>query len=234
MIMYALIMLIAFLGLVLFSYGLSIELMFFEEVGVAIWGIYGFIPVTVYYIIGGFFLVLCALVAAFIRIRMSGCNKRFDKLKRGKGLFNFIYRDGGSTDVYGDRIPGLGFFQIPKLGIVVDTGRNPSPGSVYNFGDKKIRFALQDINYTPNPKFANFYSYLVILGFNNMTEVQDVFNGYNPDLIVKVWNNMLNREKMETAEDKLVSHVQTMSKKELRQNDKSWGRSMKERKGRFF
>lgn len=228
MIMYMLILVVAFFGVILFSYTLSEEITLFHNIGIAL-GVHDFMPVTIYYYIASIFLVLCALICTFIRIRTSGCSRRFDKLKRGIGLFHFIYRDGGSVDVYGTRIPGLGFFRIPKLGIVVDTGRKPQPGSVYNYGDKKIRFALQDINYSPNPKMTSFYTYLVNLGFNNMQEVQDVFNGYNPELIAKIWHNMLNQDALVTAEDKLVGQIQTMSKQDVHRNNRLWRLSMKKK-----
>lgn len=218
MIMYAVFLILAFMGLILFVYALSIDTGMYQQIGLLI-GVPNFMPFTVYYYIGGFFIMLCAIVGIFIRIRMSGCNKRFDKLPKGQGLFNFLYRDGNSLDIYGKRIPGLGFFNIPKLGMLVDTGRNPQPGSVYNFGDKKIRFALQDINYSNNPKFSSFYSYLVDLGFNNMSEVQDVLNGFNAELMVQVWHNILLKGKPQTAGDKLVEQIQTMSKEDVERNN---------------
>jgi hypothetical protein len=164
-----------------------------------------------------------------MRIKMSGASKRFDGTPHNKGLFDFIYRDGDIRDVYGDRIPGLGLFRIFKLGLIFDAGREPKPGSVYNIPGKKIRFALQDINFTPNPKFAGFYTYLNELGFNNMTEVNDVLNGYNPELMVKIWNKMCD-QMYHRPEDVLVERLQTLSRKDIEKNNTLWGRQVKQKK----
>ena len=215
-----------FLGFTFFAYGMMLEYQFYVTLAVTL-GLPQ-VPVTMgfYMLIASAMFFIATPVAMLIRVRQSGSGKRFDATPRNQGLFDFIYRDGDIRDVYGDRIPGLGLFRIRRLGLIFDTGREPKPGSVYNIPGKKIRFALQDINFNPNPKFAGFYSYLTGLGFNNMTEVQDVLTGYSPELMVKIWNKMCNQS-MYGAEAVLVERIQGLNKKEVELNNRRWGREVK-------
>ena len=159
-------------------------------------------------------IAMIIFVALFIgvlyRLRVSGSWVYFDKNKRNKPLLEFLYRDGGKRPILGERIPGMGLFHVAGLGIVLDIGRLPEPGSVYTHGDKPTRFVLQDINHTPNPKFTNFYRFLTSLGFNRGEELQDVLNGRNPELMAKVWNHLCEQGKPKDTVDKLVDNIKEM------------------------
>jgi hypothetical protein len=229
MIVYAFFMILLFVGFSFFAYGLMLEYQFYVSLAVSLGLPQVPIPIGFYVIIASIMFFIATPIIILIRIKQTGCGKRFDATPKGKGLFDFIYRDGDVRDVYGDRIPGLGLFRIPKLGLIFDTGREPRPGSVYNIPGKKVRFALQDINFAPNAKIAGFYPYLTDLGFNNMTEVQDVLNGHNPELMVKVWNILCNQEE-KTPVDHIVERIQTLSKDDVEHNNRLWGRSVKRKK----
>jgi hypothetical protein len=226
MIVYALFMVLLFVGFSLFAYGLMLEYQFYVTLAISL--NLPQVPVTIgfYVIIASVMFFIATPVIILIRVKQTGCGKRFDSTPKGKGLFDFIYRDGDVRDVYGDRIPGLGLFRIPKLGLIFDTGREPRPGSVYNIPGKKVRFALQDINFAPNAKIAGFYPYLTELGFNNMTEVQDVLNGFNPELMVKVWNKLCIQEQ-KTPVDHIVERIQTLTKDDVERNNRLWKRGTK-------
>lgn len=220
MIMYALFTGLTLLGFVFLCIGIYMEADLFALIAPML-GAPGFLPASLGLFIISYFVMFIAVIGIFIRIRTSGCGKRFDKISRIKSVFNFIYRDGVSMDMIGDRRPGMGIFDLPGHGVVVDVGRLPNPGSVYNFADKKIRFALQDINFTPNPKFTSIYGLFTKLGFNNMEELQDTLNGYNPNLIAKVWNKLVVYTPQD-MEDRVVENIKNMDKREIKQNNQIW------------
>jgi hypothetical protein len=221
MIIYLFFMAMIFIGFSFFIYGVMLEYQFYVNLAISLHLSAVVVPIGFYIIIASAMFFLATPIAMLIRIKQSGAGKRFDATPKNKGLFDFIYRDGDIRDVYGDRIPGLGLFRIFRLGLIFDTGREPKPGSVYNIPGKKLRFALQDINFTPNAKFAGFYTYLNNLGFNNMTEVNEVLNGYNPEQMVKIWNIMCNKE-MEHPEGSIVDRIQTLTNKDIEKNNKLW------------
>jgi len=168
-----------------------------------------------------FIILISTVIMMIYRIRKSGSWNYFDKPKHNKPLLEFLYRDGSKRPILGERIPGMGFFTVKQLGLVQDIGRLPAPGSVYFHGDKPIRFVLQDINHTPNPKFAGWYHFLTQLGFNRIEEVQEVLQGYNPELMVKVWNRLMEYEPVKPA-DQVILDVIDMEKKDVKENNKLW------------
>jgi len=93
-----------------------------------------------------------------------------EELPKNKLLVWFLRRDGSIVPVLGSRAyPGESFIDVPKLGLIHDLGK----GSVYRIGKNPVRFALENVNHTPNPSYANFTNWLYKLGFNNLKEVQD-------------------------------------------------------------
>lgn len=220
MIIYAAFVIMMILGLGFFAYGFMKEIETYSLIG-NYFGISSFLPESAGWFLIGFIFLIITIIAILFRVSQTGCSKRFDKLPKGKGLFNFLYRDGTSTDIIGMRRVGLGIFDVPEHGVIIDIGRLPNPGSVYRFGGKNIRFALQDINFTPNPKFTTIYSFFTELGINNADELYDVLNGYNPELIIKVWNRLCYYSYPD-ATDKIVQNIQDMTPKEKKQLDKDW------------
>lgn len=215
-----------FIGFSFFIYGMMMEYQFYLSLAMSLGLPQVVVPIGFYILMASAMFFIATPIAILIRVKQSGCSKRFDATPKQKGLFDFIYRDGDIREVYGDRIPGLGLFRILKLGLIFDTGREPKPGSVYNIPGKKLRFALQDINFAPNAKIAGFYPYLNNLGFNNMTEVQDVLNGYNPELMVKVWNKLCGQE-MKQPVDVIVERIQDLSSNDVKRNNILWRRDVK-------
>jgi hypothetical protein len=225
MIVYAFFVILIWIAIGLYMYGMYVEMTFWSWLGPEL-GSPGFLPESFGWYLIAFFMMFFVIIALFVRIKWSGCGKRFDKHPREKALFNYLYRDGLSVDMIGERRAGLGAFDVPETGVIVDIGRLPSPGSVYRHSDKNIRFALQDINFTPNPLFTSIYSFFTYLGFNDMDDVQDVLNGYNPTLMVKIWNKLC-EHKLESAEDKLIDNIKKMDKREKRINNAKWKKEQK-------
>lgn len=186
-------------------------------------------PIAYFFFFDGIaFIILVAIVIIMlVRLRRSGSWLYFDKPKHNKPLLEFLYRDGSKRPINGERIPGTGFFHVKGLGLIQDIGRLPEPGSVYFHGDKPIRFVLQDINHTPNPKFAGFYHFLTELGFNRMEEVQDVINGYNPELLAKVWNNLMIYTPF-IPENRIIEDIKDMSKEDIKKNNNIWNKERKD------
>jgi len=183
-----------------------------------------------YYFDGISFIITVSIICLMLyRLRKSGSWNYFDNPKHNKPLLEFLYRDGTKRPILGERIPGTGFIQVKGLGLIQDIGRKPAPGSVYFHGDKPIRYVLQDINHTPNPKFPGYYSFLTYLGFNRMDEVQEVLDGYNPELMVKVWNRLMDYVPPSPS-DKLVEDIKDMKDKDLKVANKFWKEEIKREK----
>lgn len=214
-------------GIFLLGYGLYMDMMFYTQLSIILQSPDIIVPLGFYLVISSAFVLIGIPLFMMLRIKLSGCNKRFDHVPHGKGLFDFIYRDGDIRETWGDRIPGLGLFRILKLGLIFDVGREPRPGSVYNLPGKKLRFCLQDINYNQNAKIPGFYTYLTDLGFNNAEELNDVLNGYLPELTVKIWNKLVEQDKLIRPVDVIVERMKTMSPSDMKLMDRQWERELK-------
>jgi hypothetical protein len=163
-----------------------------------------------YFDVLGGFIMLMPVILMFYRLRIGDCWNEFDLPKKNKPLFDFLYRVGVIRSIFGKRLPGTGYSSIKTLGLVQEVGRLPAPGSVYRKGDKLKQFVLQDLAHTPNPKFTGFCTWLTEIGFNNITEVYRVLNGYDADLMVKVWDR-LNDGKDKSSTDILVERLQNLT-----------------------
>ena len=223
MLMYGIFILLSIIGLGFLAYGFYKEIELFNIINPYL-GVSGYLPESLGFFLISWIFMLVAVIGIMIRIKTSGCSKRFDKIPKNQSVFDFIYRDGTSTDMIGNRRTGMGLFDIKDLGVVLDIGRKPSPGSVYRFGDKNIRFALQDINFTPNVKYTSIYTFFTQLGINNADELHNVLNGYDAALMVKVWNRLCEYQPMDAA-DRLVENIQQMTPQEIKENNRKWEHS---------
>ena len=174
-----------------------------------------------YFDILGVIICVIPIMITFVRLRSGGCWNNFSLPTKNKPLYDFLYRIGKISSVFGKRIPGTGFSQVKGLGVIQEIGRLPSPGSVYNRGDKATQFVLQDLAHTPNPKFAGFTTFLTTIGFNNIQEVNRVLNGYDPELMVEIWSN-LNEYEMKDTSDVLVERLQNLTIKDMKKYPKNF------------
>jgi len=136
------------------------------------------------------FLIVPFIIACY-RVWISGCWKQVDRIPIWKQLVNYVRRDNRVVQLIGERAyPGESFIDIPNLGLVEFLGKD----TVYNMGDKKIVWGLENLNFTPDPKYGNFIDTLWKLGFTNSDEVKAVLNGELPDLRDKVYENIVTWE----------------------------------------
>ena len=104
---------------------------------------------------------------------VSGTGLQYDSIPPGTAIINFIRRDGIIIPLLGKRVfSGESFLEVPKVGLIEDLGKD----TVFLWGKKKVRFGLENINYTPDPRFFNLCRELYNLGFNDSDDLYNVLN----------------------------------------------------------
>lgn len=148
---------------------------------------------SLYYVdwIGAILMVVPPIGFA-IRLKTSQAMQQFDSIARDEAPIEYLRRDNSAIDIKGKRIySGESFLDVDNLGLIEDLGT----GCVFTKGGKKKRFGLENISFTPSPKYMNFTAELYKLGFDSS---DDVYAALNPqtenDLVLmgKVYQNMLN------------------------------------------
>lgn len=126
----------------------------------------------------GFEYIALMLMGCPIFILLYGLSSKkllgfLERTPANKMLILFLRRDGNVVPVTGVRAyPGESFIDVPKLGLIHDLG------NVYRMpGGNSIRFALENVNHTADPGYANFNQWLYDIGFNNISEVQATLKG---------------------------------------------------------
>ena len=120
------------------------------------------------------FVVSIPILMCIIRLGTSKSLRIFERKPTGKELTIFLRRDGTVTPMYmGRPFKGMSFLESKDIGLVHDLGK----GSVYRWGDKNVRFILENVAHTPDPRFVGFTNWLYNIGFNNMTELRDMLKG---------------------------------------------------------
>ena len=148
--------------------------------------------------IGGFVLLLPWIITMY-RLKTTATWELADKIPRNKSLMIYLRRDGHAIPVIGSRVySGESFLEVPGIGLVEDLGK----GCVFNFGDKKIRFLMENLNYTSEMKFANYTAELSKLGFGDTNDLYNALNGGNLELMGKSYLKMIDEK--ETAFEKFV------------------------------
>ena len=132
-----------------------------------------------------------------LRLGTSKSLRIFEKKPVGKELTIFLRRDGTVEPMYMSRpFKSMSFLEAPEMGLIHDLGK----GSVYRWGDKNVRFILENVPHTPEPRFVSFTNWLYNLGFNNMEELQSALNGGKE-------KELLDKAVSYTPVDKLVDEV---------------------------
>jgi hypothetical protein len=143
--------------------------------GVLLWMMTKFMPllafmmmdwVAVFMMAGGVFILLFVF-------GMSGTGLQYDTIPAGTAIINYIRRDGIIAPQLGKRIfSGESFLDVPRLGLVEDIGVD----TVFLWGRKKVRFGLENINYTPDPRYWNMCKELYRLGFDDTEDLYNIMN----------------------------------------------------------
>lgn len=137
--------------------------------------------------ISSFFFII-PLILCIYRMWVADTMLQTDRIPRWKQLVNYVRRDNKIIPLVGERaFPGESFLDIPNLGLMEFLGKD----CVYSWGDKKVVWGLENINFSPDPRYGNFTHTLWRLGFSDSDEVKQVLAGHLPELRDKVYSNIM-------------------------------------------
>lgn len=144
----------------------------FMFMGVILFYLTKIMPILQFFFMDWIAIIVMCIPVMICIMRLSGKSrslKFFETIPPGKYLTIFLRRDGTAEPTYCTRpFHGESFLDAPKIGLIHDLGK----GSVWRLGDKNIRFTLENVNHTPDPRYVNFSSYLYnVLGLNNKDDV---------------------------------------------------------------
>jgi hypothetical protein len=126
----------------------------------------------------GVFMMGGAMFILLFVFGISQVGLQYDSIPAGTAIVNFIRRDGIIVPLLGKRIfSGESFLDVPKVGLIEDLGKD----TVLLWGKKKIRFGMENINYTPDPRFFNVTKELYSLGFDDSDDLYSVLDIPNID-----------------------------------------------------
>jgi len=143
--------------------------------GIMLWMLCKMIPFLAFILMDwvAMFMMIGAMFILFFCFGISGVGLQYDTIPPGTAVINYIRRDGIVSPLLGKRIfSGESFLDVPKLGLIEDLGQD----TVFLWGRKKVRFGLENINYTPDPRYWNMCKELYELGFDDMDDVYNVMN----------------------------------------------------------
>ena len=121
------------------------------------------------------------------RLKTTQCYHQADKLPIWKHLIEYMRRDNNIVELLGERAyPGESFIDVPKLGLIEFLGKD----CVYQKGDKKILWGLENINFTPDPRYSNLCHLLWEIGFRNSDNIKSVLLGEDMYLAGEVYIKM--------------------------------------------
>ena len=139
----------------------------------------------VYFDYIGLFIVFVPFIMMLYRMMVT--TKTYDlteKLPKWKHFIAYMRRDNTIVPMKGERTyPGESFLDVPKLGLVEFLGKD----CWYTWGDKKILWGLENVNFTPDPRYSNLCHLLDTLGFKDSEDVKNVLTGKDLDLMGKTF-----------------------------------------------
>jgi len=128
-----------------------------------------------------------AVIFVFYRIYATRSWKQVDNIPKWKHLINYRRRDNEIVPIYGDRAyPGESFLDVQQLGLIEFLGKD----CFYTWGDKKVLDGLENINFTPDPRYYNLTHLFYELGFTDSLDVSNVLNGRDLELMGRIYLNM--------------------------------------------
>lgn len=136
-----------------------------------------------------FILLLVPWIVTLYRIKVTRCWYQVDRIPMWKHLIKYIRRDNEVIELLGERAyPGESFIDVEQLGLFEFLGKD----TVFHQGDKNFVLGLENINFTPDPRYFNFTHLLWELGFSDSDDVRNVLQGDDLELMGKVYLNMQN------------------------------------------
>ena len=163
---------------------------FFTLVGFIFLLVSEYMPIfrLVYFPWFGMIFASAGSIYLLYRLQVSQTMKHADKPKRQKHLINYLRRDNTVVPIEGIRAyPGESFIDVEGLGLVEFLGKD----CYYTWGDKKIIWGLENINFTPDPRYFNLTHLLWELGLTDSVDVFNVLNGLDVELMGRVYLKML-------------------------------------------
>lgn len=135
----------------------------------------------------GMFIVFLPFIITLYFLISDDMYLWVEKISKWHHRIAYMRRDNRVIPMTGRRIyASESFLENPRLGLIEYLGKD----CVLSWGKKKIVWALENLNYTPDPRYASFTNMLYELGFSSPQDVVDVLNGNDLDLMAKVWVNM--------------------------------------------
>ena len=140
----------------------------------------------------GMIFACAASIYLLYRLYVSNTMKHADKSKKWKHLINYLRRDNTVVPIEGVRAyPGESFIDVQGLGLIEFLGKD----CFYTWGDKKVIWGLENLNFTPDPRYFNFNHLLWEIGFTDSVDVYNVLNGLDIELMGRVYQKMLEYDK---------------------------------------
>ena len=143
--------------------------------GVMLWMMSKIIPLFALMLMDwvAIFMMCGAIFILLFVFGISGTGLQYDSIPPGTAIINFIRRDGIIVPLLGKRVfSGESFLEVPKIGLIEDLGKD----TVFLWGRKKIRFGMENINYTPDPRFFGVTRELYKMGFDDSDDLYNVLN----------------------------------------------------------
>jgi len=163
-------------------------------------------------------LAVCFLPTIILLYRMIAVTRTYtltEKIPKWKHYIAYMRRDNTVIPLYGKRTyPGESFIDVPQLGLVEFLGKD----CWYNWGDKKILWGLENMCYTPDPRYSNLCHLLSTIGFSNSDEVRNVLNGNDLNLMGKTFLAM-NQYDQEHGIPRLIQQMKDYDKKPVQFKD---------------
>ena len=155
-----------------------------------------------------FALLLIPWIVTLYRIKTTRCWYQVDRIPVWKHLIKYLRRDNEVIELLGERAyPGESFIDVPMLGLFEFLGKD----TVFHQGDKNFVWGLENINFTPDPRYFNFTHLLWELGFSDSDDIRNVLQGNDLELMGKVYLKMENYDNGHGVQ-RLVTELQEYDK----------------------
>jgi len=133
------------------------------------------------------FIMFVPFIIVLFRLRSTECWHQAGRIPRWKQLIKYLRRDNVEIELLGERAyPGESFLDIQSLGLVEFLGKD----CFYSCGDKKIVWGLENLSFTPDPRYFNFTHLMSELGFKDSDDIRRVLHNQDPELMGKIYLNM--------------------------------------------
>lgn len=157
----------------------------------------------VYFDYIGMFILFLPFIIVLIRMQTAKTYTLTEKIPKWKHYIAYMRRDNTIVPMMGTRTyPGESFIDVPKLGLMEFLGKD----CWYTWGDKKILWGLENIQFTPDPRYSNLCHLLSTLGFVDSEDIKNVLSGKDLNLMGKTFLAMNNYDNTHGV-DKLVTDM---------------------------